>query len=1126
MKSKTIFICFILFMVSIIGAWYAIDTSGKGDFSGDSTMEAGVISCHPTSHINITINSTITTTGGEVTDTAMYLGGDATTGDIIQFVPDTGWANIYIQEYTVPNNLEYKVNTSGSPNWINATFGGFNSSEQYGVTVDGIGWDTLTTGSDGTLYVNYSSWSNHTFRITGEPLGGDPPVVTAYTFTNGTQHFDIRNDSLSINISDPEGDLMDCTFELEPSSQATQYDNNSANDTTGIAIIDPSPLDYSTTYTFYANVSDGTTTTHAYFVFTTNNEEPEVVSPNIANGSTGVSISKNWWNATVQDPNGDKIDYTMYLEPTIAGEDVSQEGRSNETAQHVLGYYDDMPYGTAYIMYVNITDGNSTNYTWFTFTTEDMPNTPPTASNPSIPDGRWSVNAIETHYWNCTISDAEGHGFNWTIETAPDIGDSSGNDQANGTKSCSIIGLANSTLYTVYVNTTDTYNVSNQTFTFHTHTTGNTNPTATPTIGNGTSDVDISTYIWWNATFADVNGDLMNVTMAYEPSPLNLNATYANQSNGSQPVLLNYHEELSYNTVYTVYVNISDGKDGTYYWFTFTTEENPNPPVAVTSNIGNGTTGVPLATVYWNTTISDGNGDVMNLTIESTPDSSSVSYYNQSNATKSLVAGTFTQYNTLYTVFVNISDGRTMKYYWFTFTTETAGGNSAPIISSPSIANGTANVSLATATWSCTIQDPDGDSFNWTIQTLPNVGSNSANGASNGSKSASLSGLAYSTEYTVYINATDGSLSKYWFYTFTTESEGNDPPTVEINSPANGSTASWYSGTVGQVRIQVYANDTEGDTLTVHFWNMTPTAPAPPILLNVTTGVTANTTVSFVWTGLENGTQYNWSVDIYDGTVWVNDTATWNFITPAGGGGEANYTYVAETNGSVTFTDTTGGSPNNWTWDFGDYGSSYDENPTHQYNLGNVYTVNLTATDGVDTWYVEKEVIVNRTVNLTSGIAFFAWSINQTTYSTQMGTYFSGSTSLILYIGSDLYSTYVVGLGGTNFTISPWTCFRVVSSSWNNFTLHSTTAVPMVRDVSLDANEFNYVAYSVGNVTSPSHLSGLSSGDTVINFTIGQTFETYMVGIGGTNWDIRAYRVMIINTASGVGGTLHIGKET
>jgi monoamine oxidase len=47
----------------------------------------------------------------------------------------------------------------------------------------------------------------------------------------------------------------------------------------------------------------------------------------------------------------------------------------------------------------------------------------------------------------------------------------------------------------------------------------------------------------------------------------------------------------------------------------------------------------------------------------------------------------------------------------------------------------------------------------------------------------------------------------------------------------------------------------------------------------------------------------------------------------------------------VSFTDLSTGNPTSWSWDFGDAGTSGDQNPVHDYTVGGNYTVSLTATN-------------------------------------------------------------------------------------------------------------------------------------------------------------------------------------
>ena len=108
-----------------------------------------------------------------------------------------------------------------------------------------------------------------------------------------------------------------------------------------------------------------------------------------------------------------------------------------------------------------------------------------------------------------------------------------------------------------------------------------------------------------------------------------------------------------------------------------------------------------------------------------------------------------------YTVWVNATDPAGSGLYtrmWYTFTT-IGSGNNRPIFGIPSPSNGSINRPLS-LTWSIPINDTEGNLFNWTIN-CSNGQNKYGIGETNGTKLLSLTGLAYSTAYTVWVNATD-----------------------------------------------------------------------------------------------------------------------------------------------------------------------------------------------------------------------------------------------------------------------------------------------------------------------------------------------------------------------------------
>jgi PKD repeat protein len=75
----------------------------------------------------------------------------------------------------------------------------------------------------------------------------------------------------------------------------------------------------------------------------------------------------------------------------------------------------------------------------------------------------------------------------------------------------------------------------------------------------------------------------------------------------------------------------------------------------------------------------------------------------------------------------------------------------------------------------------------------------------------------------------------------------------------------------------------------------------------------------------------------------------------------------------VSFTDLSTELPTGWSWDFGDTGTSSDQNPNHQYTTAGTYTVSLTATNpnGSHTRVLPKLIFVPEP----SGIAMFGGSV-------------------------------------------------------------------------------------------------------------------------------------------------------
>jgi hypothetical protein len=287
----------------------------------------------------------------------------------------------------------------------------------------------------------------------------------------------------------------------------------------------------------------------------------------------------------------------------------------------------------------------------------------------------------------------------------------------------------------------------------------------TPIPANGSVNNSIS--FNWSIPINDPEGEKLLWTIQCSNGQTSMGC---GQTNGTKSLSLS---GLAFSTTYTVWVNASDLNGSGLYtrrWYTFTTMTNlvaNNPPVFGTSSPANGSTG-NLLSLSWKIPINDPEGNNFTWTIQCNNGQTNTTT-EATNGTKTLVLSGLA-YLTTYKIWVNASDRNGSGLYtrrWYTFTTR---GNSPPVFGTASPANGSTG-NLLSLSWSIPINDPEGNTYSWTIQ-CSNKQVNSGTDASNGTKSLSLSGLTYATTYKIWVNATDstgsGLYTRKW-YTFTTK---------------------------------------------------------------------------------------------------------------------------------------------------------------------------------------------------------------------------------------------------------------------------------------------------------------------------------------------------------------------
>ena len=253
-----------------------------------------------------------------------------------------------------------------------------------------------------------------------------------------------------------------------------------------------------------------------------------------SDGSTNVLWSQSSFTVNIAHDNGDVFDWSIETSPNVG----SNSGNSASNGTKSASLSTPLDREQTYTIYVNSTDGSFEKNETYTFTTKA--NTPPAASSPSIANGTQTLNT--TSSWSCYYIDMDsGDTVSWDIETSPDVGSNSGSGHI-GTASTSLSGLANGQTYTVYVNLSDTYDISYYYFTF--------------TVTNALLSDDVTTLetIETSFTNATVTGKVTNTTdKATVWFDYGLTASYGSESTHNQYAYNFWNDtfDVDYSSQYT-----------------------------------------------------------------------------------------------------------------------------------------------------------------------------------------------------------------------------------------------------------------------------------------------------------------------------------------------------------------------------------------------------------------------------------------------------------------------------------------------------------------------------------------------------------------------------------------------
>jgi len=381
-------------------------------------------------------------------------------------------------------------------------------------------------------------------------------------------------------------------------------------------------------------------------------------------------------------------------------------------------------------------------------------------------------------------------------------------------------------------------------------------PTAdNPIPVNGSTRQILSPLLQVDVTDAD--GDSLDVYF-YDASDDSLIDSALGVSSGSSALIT--WSGLSNGMEYEWYVIVDDGMvNYTSSNWSFTTNyaptaSDPSPPNSSTHQLDN--TQLSIA-------VGDLDGDVLDVYFYNASDDSLIGVdTNVASATNASTNWSGLLYGKTYNWYVIVDDGitNTTSLEW-SFTT-----NYVPTANNPTPSN-TATRQYNNVTLGVDVDDMDLDIldiyfYNGSDDSLIDTDT-SVNSGTTGS--IQWKELAYGSTYYWYVVVDDGIInttSSLW--SFTTD----NIPTYNSPIPVNES-----SHHILNPILSVEVNDLDGDNLDVSFYNASDDS-----LIDIDSNVLSGTNASVVWSGLRNGFEYHWYVVIDDGIANVT-SGVWCFTT-------------------------------------------------------------------------------------------------------------------------------------------------------------------------------------------------------------------------------------------------------
>ena len=416
---------------------------------------------------------------------------------------------------------------------------------------------------------------NDSLILTFDPQSNEPPAPPDNPDPpNGSVDIFVPV-TLSVDVFDDSGSFVDVYFYNASNDALIGIDYNVPSDWSTASVVWDEPIKGMICY-WYAKAKD-----HQFFgnasetwLFATRPNQPPIIHNNEYPQNTSVNIELNvTCHIEVSDEDADNM--TIFWYENSTGSWV--ERQRNSTVGNGTYYWTFLQatnYNTTYWWKVAVNDTINNATAIFHFTTVE--NRALTLSNP-IPANQSQDVSIATPYWYITINDPENDTVNWTIETYPDIGNASGNDEIIGQKACPLSGMQYNTTYYVYVNASDVGNGSwiNESFWFKSAIQG------APTIANEyppNRNTQTERTPICHVDVFDIEGDNLTVVWYENSTGSWVERQNNNNITANSTVYWTYSQASSYSTTYWWRVMVDDGTYNTTATFNFTVEEEPESP--------------------------------------------------------------------------------------------------------------------------------------------------------------------------------------------------------------------------------------------------------------------------------------------------------------------------------------------------------------------------------------------------------------------------------------------------------------------------------------------------------------------------------------------------------------------